>query len=389
MFEYFPDNYVWNMAVVTLVDEVGTISEPDTALRQALTASGTPGAQAAWFKAMSELGAKLESYADADAALGHLLSAARKYHRAAMYFIRAERMVSHTDPLRLPTYERALKNYRQARVLGKDPIEFVRIPYKGAFISGLFLRGEGEGRRPTVIHLQGFDSLKETQYPYLGGYRTRKMSALIVDQPGAGEALRLHGLTGEVETENYVKVLVDYLETRSDVDASRIGLAGLSMGGYFAPRAASFEPRIKACAAWGACYDVGELMRRRTANAKAAAPAPEFPSVPDVIGHALWTFGLSKPEEWVALAERLTLKGVIGNLKCPLLVTHGENDRQIPLEQARATIAEAGSIDKTLKIFTIAEGGAEHCQLDNRYLGSDFVTDWFSDKFSDGGALTA
>ena len=237
----------------------------------------------------------------------------------------------------------------------------------------LFLRAEGQGPAATVIHLQGFDSVKETQYPYLGGYRPRGLSALIVDQPGAGEALRLHGLKAQLDAEEYVSVLVDYLETRPDVDAARIGVAGLSMGGYLAPRAAAFEPRIKACVAWGALYDLGPLVRGMLQRVQGATAAP----LPDAIEHALWTFGLESVEAWAEIAEKMTLRGVLQNLTCPLLVTHGENDRQVPLEQAQRTVDEAASANKQLKVFRAEDGGSEHCQLDNRYMGADYVTDWF------------
>ena len=386
MFEYFDGNYTWNMAVTTLVDEVGTISEPDRALRKVagLDQSDRAAANAAWFQAMSELGAQMEGFAQRDADRGNDLSASRKFHRSAMYFLRAERMASHTNPERLDAYKRALRNYGLARQLAKDPIEFVRIPYKGALIPGMFLKGEGEGPRPTVIHLQGFDSIKETQYPYLSGYRPRGMSALIVDQPGTGEAIRIEGLTGEIETENYVKVLVDYLERRDDVDSDLIGLAGISLGGFLAPRAACHEPRIKAVCAWGGLYDFSEIVKPRLG---AAAPSKNA-SLPDAFGHGLWSWGLTSPEEWVALTERMTLRGVIGKLRCPLLVTHGANDRQVPLSHAQRTVDEAGSTDKELKVFTVEEGGAEHCQLDNRYLGADYVTDWFADRLVRNNAAT-
>ena len=76
----------------------------------------------------------------------------------------------------------------------------------------------------------------------------------------------------------------------------------------------------------------------------------------------------------------MTLKGVVERLTCPLLVMHGENDRQVPLEHARSTYENAGSADKTLKIFTRDEGGAEHCQIDNRAIAADYVADWFASR---------
>lgn len=379
MFEYFPDNYTWNMAVVTLVDEVGTISEADSVLRkvreQIETDSDLSHARQVWFEAMKSLGARLQALAEDDEKRGRYLSAARKFHRAAMYYIRADRMASHLNSERVAIYKSALASYRKARKLGRDPIEFVEIPYNGKVIPGLFLQGEGDGPKPTVIHLQGFDSIKETQFPYLGGYRPRGMNALIVDQPGAGEAIRIYGLTAEVETENYVRVLIDWLEKRRDVNAERIGLAGISMGGYFAPRAAVFEPRIKACVAWGALFDVNELVRSSQSGTEG-----DTRSVPDPTEHALWTWGVASSAEFATVMEKVTLKGVIDKLRCPLLITHGANDRQVPVAQALQMLAEAGSPDKELKIFTADEGGDQHCQLDNRYMGADYVADWFAER---------
>ena len=69
----------------------------------------------------------------------------------------------------------------------------------------------------------------------------RGISTLMVDPPGSGEALRLQGLTSRVDSEAWATACVDYLETRDDVDPTRIGLVGWSLGGYYAPRAAAFE----------------------------------------------------------------------------------------------------------------------------------------------------
>jgi alpha-beta hydrolase superfamily lysophospholipase len=380
MFEYFSANYTWNMAVVTLVEDVGTISEPSEAFQAVahLAKAADPSvANEAWYQAMARLGDRLERMADQDLAERHLLSAARKYHRAAMYFFRAERMISHQEPKRLETYRRAIDDYRKARDYGNDGVEFVDIPYKTGSMPALLIRAAAHPA-PIIIHLQGFDSIKETQFPVLQEYRRRGLSCLIVDQPGAGGALRLHGLTAAIETEKYVSVIVDYIQSHPNIATDRIGLAGISMGGYFAPRAAAFEPRIKACAAWGAFYDAAALVNR------APIGAPTAPSVPDPMSHALWVFGLDSPRAFVAIAQKMTLKGIVEKIACPLLVIHGENDRQVPVQQAIDTFEAATSRNKKLKIFKSDEGGVEHCQIDNRALAADYLADWFSDLFDAG-----
>ena len=156
MFEYFSGNYTWNMAVNTLVEDVGTLSEPSEAFQAvAHLAEANPAvANEAWYQAMVRLGDRLEHMADQDISDGHALSAARKYHRASMYLVRAERIISHEEPKRLATYRRAIANYRKARDLRADGVEFIDIPYRSGYMPALLIRAAGGAIR----HLSSFTS---------------------------------------------------------------------------------------------------------------------------------------------------------------------------------------------------------------------------------------
>jgi|TARA_B110000263_G_C15311710_1_gene513801 dienelactone hydrolase len=379
MFEYFPDNYSWSLTTATLFDEVGTISEPEEALRAVKHLAGGDKATAneAWYEAFTKLAEKLERLGNIDLDEGHPLTAARKYHRAGIYYLRAERFLHHTDPRELMCYNRGINIYRKAREVGRDPVEYVDVPFEGGVLPCMFVKANVDVPAPVMIHIQGFDSLKEFHYPIIGEeYRKRGMHMLIVDQPGSGGALRLHNLTADHETEHCVKVLVDYVQTRSDVDIDRIGLSGNSLGGYYAPRAAAFEKRIKCCIAWGALYDFGILFESAT-NKQMTAP-----SVPDVVSHGMWVTGQNTPEAALKVTRKMTLEGIVEKITCPLLVAHGENDRQVPLWMAERTFEEAiNSPNRKLKIFTLEEGGAEHCQIDNRQLIGDVMSDWAAEIF--------
>ncbi|HEX2767535.1 MAG TPA: hypothetical protein VHR55_12970, partial [Candidatus Limnocylindria bacterium] len=48
--------------------------------------------------------------------------------------------------------------------------------------------------------------------------------------------------------------------------------------------------------------------------------------------------------------------------------------------------AQASSATKELKVFTVAEGGAAHCQNDNRILAHDYIGDWLVDVLVTGRA---
>jgi dienelactone hydrolase len=226
-----------------------------------------------------------------------------------------------------------------------------------------------------MIHFDGFDGLKESIYRGSAEeFRRRGISLLVVDHPGVGEALRLRNMTTGSDTEVPAKACVDYLETRPEVDKNRIGIVALSLGGYYAPRAAAFEKRLKCCVAWGAIWDWGELVQKRIVGKGGEL------SVPDWVDQLLWVLGKSSVEEAVAFAKQFTLEGVADKITCPLLVIHGENDRQIPVAHAEKTISAAVNSPETkLKLFRLSEGGAEHCQADNSAMAIDYIADWVAE----------
>jgi fermentation-respiration switch protein FrsA (DUF1100 family) len=100
-------------------------------------------------------------------------------------------------------------------------------------------------------------------------------------------------------------------------------------------------------------------------------------SVPDWVDQLLWVLGKGSAKEAVSFAKQFTLEGIADKLTCPLLVVHGENDRQIPVAHAEKTITAAvNSPKRDLKLFRLSEGGAEHCQADNSAMAVDYIADW-------------
>ncbi len=196
----------------------------------------------------------------------------------------------------------------------------------------------------------------------------------MVDHPGVGGALRLQGLPTQPDTERWARAAMDYLEGRADVDASRVGVIAMSLGGYYAPRAAAFEKRLACCVAWGARWDNALSHGRILRDPNAAR------SVGGWVDHALWVYGAKDADEAAQKIAAMTLEGIADKIECPLLVVHGDNDRQVPPDQARKTVdAAVNSPRRDLKIFTAAEGGVEHCQGDLFSIGIDWMADWVAD----------
>ena len=199
----------------------------------------------------------------------------------------------------------------------------------------------------------------------------------MVDCPGSGETLRFLGLTARVETEDWAAACVDYLEQRDDVRSDRIGVVGWSLGGYYAPRAAAFEKRLALCVAWGANHDWGSVQKRRL-DREGENPVPHY------WDHVLWVWGQHDVESFIGMAEEVQLDGIVKQITVPLLIVHGENDRQIPVAYAHRSFEQAlNSPKRELRVFKPAEGGAEHIGLDHLpYVGS-YVADWIGDTFAE------
>ena len=148
----------------------------------------------------------------------------------------------------------------------------------------------------------------------------------------------------------------------------------MSLGGYYAPRAAAFEPRLACCVAWGARFDNEGSHGRILRDPNAAR------SVTSWLDHALWYYGATNADEAAKKIAAMTLDGVVERIRCPLLVAHGINDRQVPLEQARRTIdAALQSPRAELRLFDVDEGGVEHCSGDQFSTAIDAMADWVAD----------
>jgi pimeloyl-ACP methyl ester carboxylesterase len=377
MFEPFPGNYVWNLSTNIALNTGAQINEVLDAIAPIVSVAGSGDeGTAAFLEAWSGLGDRLVGLAEEDLAAGHTLSASTKYLRAANAYITGERMQRVGYAPRVEAYAKMKAAFGAFLDWGQETAEWVEIPYQGTSFPAVLYRSPlAPSAAPVVVQLNGLDSTKEQMWgsPLRTELGKRGYSVLMVDHPGTGEALRLRGLTAIPEAEKWASACVDWLETRRDIDASRIGVAGWSLGGYFAPRAAAFEKRFKACVAWGANYNWGELQKRR-ADREGENPVPHYWE------HVQWVWGQPDFESFMEFAPRVSLVGVVELIDIPFLVTHGSGDRQIPIEYAYAQYeAAVNSPSRDLHIFTPREGGIEHVGGDNMLPAASLIADWISE----------
>ena len=166
-----------------------------------------------------------------------------------------------------------------AKYIKRPRLEHVEIPYDGTSLPAIYVHAEpanGGGKVPAMVFFDGLDVTKEIQYfKGVADLAARGIACLIVDGPGNGESIRFRNLYLRHDTEHYATPAFDYLAARPEVDAKRIGVMAISLGGYYAPRAAAFEQRFACCLAWGAQWDYQKIWLRplRAAGARRYAVA--------------------------------------------------------------------------------------------------------------------
>ncbi|MFQ5861209.1 MAG: alpha/beta hydrolase family protein [Dehalococcoidia bacterium] len=381
-FRYFPgsrpDNYRWSAALALALGQahwgaasLGEVDRVGQRLRDRV------GDDEAWFAEWRRLGDQVRGLAQEAERDGHSLTAAGAYLRACCYYQWGERFRTPKDSEALGVYRTAVECFhRYAALVDWPHIEVVEVPYQGGSLPAYLAHTEAEerGRVPCVVFFDGLDITKELQYAQGVPELTRRgIACLVVDGPGNGESIRFRGLPLRYDYELAGSAAFDYLETHSEIDAQRIAVMGISLGGYYAPRCAAKEPRFAACVAWGAIWDYHAIWKRRIEAAYNTAL-----SVP--AHHITWVFQVNTIEEVLQKLEDFRLDGVAQGVRCPFLLLHGERDAQIPVEDSHALFQAVGSQDKHLKIFTEEEGGAQHCQADNTILAITYLSDWLREK---------
>lgn len=384
LFQPFP-NYVWNLGVSIALENGGKIGEIVDIIEE-LKSKAEAGEDAGtedFMKAWVAMADKLVELGEEDLALGREFSAGNKFKRSAIYYQTGERMQKHGSEGRAITYRKAIDNFLRGMKYTNEPVEKITIPYQGKEITGLFHKAPVDGPAPCVVYCNGLDSMKEMLW--MGGFpkalAQRGIHSICVDQPGTGEALRLHDLPATPHSEEWASKWVDYLETRDDVLNDKIGMTGISLGGHFAPRAVAYEPRFASGAAWGANHNWREVQDKRIKR-EGENPVPHY------WGHVFWVFGAKDMDDFLAKTTDMNLNGHMDRIKVPFLVTHGVEDRQISPDYANDTYNQlVNSPRRELKWFTPREGGVEHVGADNHAFAIDYIADWFAETL--GGHTAA
>ncbi|HLG65376.1 MAG TPA: alpha/beta fold hydrolase [Ktedonosporobacter sp.] len=314
-----------------------------------------------WCQRWSECGAMHQQMGEKAEAERHYVSAATHYfHAAIAYHFGKYLFVRKPQELRV-AHDHAVSAYQKALLYFDFPGEHVAIPYEnGGTMYGILRKPWHTPRAPVVILVPGLDSVKEELHNYGDDFLRRGLAVLAIDGPGQGEMEFAYPMRYDYEVP--IKHAIDYLESRPDVDARRVGLMGVSLGGYYVVRAAAFEPRVAATIANGGPYSAFENFRQRPMLTQ------------ETFIHRLKA---SSEEDALQALRRFDLTGVAAQVQHPLLVIAGRHDRLVPAEQGMRMVQEAGA---KAELWMFEDGN--HVCNNIPYKHRPQQADWMQQKLS-------
>lgn len=311
-----------------------------------------------WCRAWSERAARHEAIAQEALDKNHFLTAGECLQRAGVYYHFASFLFVNDVPQMKVAHKKAIDCRNAALPYLSPPGERVEIPFEGTKLAGILRKPVGVTKPPVMVMACGLDSTKEETEAYEAPFLARGIAILVFDGPGQGEAQYDLPIRGNYETA--VKAVIDYIGTRADLDSNRVGMWGVSLGGYYAPRATAFDKRIKACIALGGPFNMGKA----------------WDGLPDLTREAFRVRSHGKTQEdGRQVALTLTLEGVAQNITCPIFIVNGRRDRIIPPADAERLARE---VKGPVELMMIDDGN--HIGNNRAYRWRSQTADWMKEQ---------
>jgi 2,6-dihydroxypseudooxynicotine hydrolase len=281
----------------------------------------------------------------------HLIRAAIYYHFAKFVFVQ--------DPEQMrAAHMKAVACYREGVAHARPPGEYVEIAFEGKKLFAM-LRKPDPGPCPVLIMAPGLDSTKEEIHAYEEPFLARGIAVLALDGPGQGEAEYEIPICGDYE--RAAKAVVDWIESRKDLNGKQIGIWGVSLGGYYAPRAAAYEKRIKACIALSGPFEWERI----------------WDGLPELTRETFRARSHSKDEAQArSAAKTLTMKEAAPKIACPIFIVTGRQDRLVPAAHAEQL---AQAVSGPVELLVVEDGG--HNANNRPYRYRSLTADWLAGQF--------
>jgi 2,6-dihydroxypseudooxynicotine hydrolase len=311
-----------------------------------------------WCRAWSERASLHERIAREALDNKKFLTAGECFQRAGVYYHFAAFLFVHDIPQMKVAHMKAVECRRTALPYLWPAGERVEIPFGAHKLVGVLRKPDGVNKPPVVVMAVGLDSTKEEGDAYESSFLARGMATLIFEGPGQGEAQYDLPIRGDYEVP--VHAVMDYVETRRDLDTGRIGMWGVSLGGYYAPRATAFEKRIKACIALGGPFDW----------------AAAWEGLPELTREAFRVRSHCKTQtEARNNAKTLSLVGIAEKITVPIFIVNGRHDRVVPAADAERLARE---VKGPVVLMMIEDGN--HIANNRAYRWRSQSADWMADQ---------
>ena len=338
----------------------------------------TPGDRDSWYQAWSDFGTRLVSQGDEAAKAGHMVSARGAYLRASEYFRQA--FFFHRDDLDADKLRRAYSSSvsafraaldhlgHPARILSGGVSGYLFSP--DAVSSDVVSSDFGAGRRPTILHVGGYDGTAEELYAAAAAALDRGYVFAAVDGPGQGAMLYDQRVPMRPDWENVVPGLFDAIAAQPGVDPDRIILVGRSFGGMIAVRGAAGEHRVAALVVDPGQWDEGAAVIGRLGPLAKLVDDPsadpqfdallDVPALKALLAPRMVTNGVSTVRAYCADMRRYNNIGIAEKVTSPAFVTDNDQDEVSP-GQGRLLFDHLTG-PKEFRLFTAAEGAEGHCE---------------------------
>ena len=325
-----------------------------------------------WCREWGRTGQHYEQLAETAEAAGRLVTAGEAWRRAALCWHWGKFVFTDHPKEQRAAHERTVACFRRGAGTLSPPAEPVRVPYAGSTLAA-YLRippgGAGPGGRPpqtppggagpggpkpVVIMIPGLDSVKEELQATAEHLLRRGLAVIAIDGPGQGESEFEFPI--EPAYERVTTAVADYLKGRDDIDPGRIGVFGVSLGGYYAARSAAYEPRVRATVAlagpyrWDLDWDMLPVQTRNTFQRRS---------------------GAGSPAEARERAAALTLEDAAARITGPLLVAAGGRDRLVPPYHAELLAREAPGAE--LLMYPDGSHGLTNHAFESRAAMADWL----------------
>src|SRR5713226_9683907 len=267
--------------------------------------------------------------------------------KASGLYVKAWRLYSFgrwpvpASPGKQRAYTKALEAFLAHARLMDPPLEVVRIPFEGSEIVGyLRLPKNVKGPVPVVIAISGLDSRKEDLSENFGAILAYGIGFIGIDSPGTGQA----PIKASETAERMFSRVIDYLQTRPEVDKTRIGVDGQSFGAYWATKLAILEhARLKAVVAQSPPVHITfqkEFLLEKTLGNREYL----FGLVPALM--SIYE-GAKTVDDLATIFPKMSLnsQGLLGKPTAPMLIIAGALDTQVPISDT-FLILNTGDVPK-------------------------------------------